>query len=191
MSDGEWVVDLRDRTTYAAEHLTGTIGIALGQQFASYLGWLIPWGTPLTLIGETPEQVADAQRQLVRIGIDRPAGAAIAQPADLTDAGELRGYPRATFADIAEARENGRPPVVLDVRRDDERAAGFIPGSAHVPLHSLLERLDEVPEGRLWVHCGAGFRASIAASLLARAGHAVVLVNDDYGKAVVSGLSTG
>jgi len=46
IADGEWVVDLRDRTAYAAGHLTGTIGIALGQQFATYLGWLIPWSHP-------------------------------------------------------------------------------------------------------------------------------------------------
>ena len=55
---GEWVVDLRDRTAYAAEHIGGTIGIALGTQFSTYLGWLIPWDTPLTLIGESAEQVA-------------------------------------------------------------------------------------------------------------------------------------
>ncbi|MGI8695563.1 MAG: MBL fold metallo-hydrolase, partial [Mycobacteriales bacterium] len=57
---GEWVVDLRDRTAYAADHLTGSISIALGQQFATYLGWLIPWGIPLTLLGETAEQITGA-----------------------------------------------------------------------------------------------------------------------------------
>jgi hypothetical protein len=28
------------------------LGIALGQQFSTYLGWLISWGTPLTLVGD-------------------------------------------------------------------------------------------------------------------------------------------
>ena len=191
ITDGEWIVDLRDRTAYAVEHLRGTIGVALGQQFATYLGWLIPWGTPLTLIGETAQQVAEAQRQLVRIGIDRPAGAAVAQPADLAQAGELGGYRQATFADIVEARAGGREPVVLDVRRDDERDSGFIDGSIHLPLHSLLDHLHEVPDGTLWVHCAAGFRASIAASLLDRAGHHVVLVDDDYANAVACGLASG
>jgi hydroxyacylglutathione hydrolase len=188
---GEWVVDLRDRTAFAAEHVGGTIGIALGQQFSTYLGWLIPWGTPLTLIGESVEQVSDAQRQLVRIGIDRPAGSALGGPAELASPDEIRSYPTSTFAALAQAREQDEAPVVLDVRRDDERASGFIPGSAHIPLHSLLQRLDEVPDGRLWVHCAAGFRASIAASLLDRAGHNVVLIDDDYSAAVESGLATG
>ena len=43
--------------------------------------------------------------------------------------------------------------MVLDVRRDDEWAAGHIPGALHVPLHDLLHRLDEIPRQQLWVHC--------------------------------------
>lgn len=183
---GEWVVDLRDRTAYAAEHIGGTVGVALGREFATHLGWIIPWGTPLTLIGEDAGQIADAQRRLARIGIDRPDGSALGSPRDLADPAALRGYPRATFADVAHA-----DGVVLDVRRDDERAHGGIPGSVHVPLHALLDRLDEVPAGRVWVHCAAGFRAGIAASLLARSGRDVVLVDDDYAGAVRSGLATG
>lgn len=188
---GEWVVDLRERTAYAAGHIGGTIGIALGQQFSTYLGWLIPWDTPLTLIGEGPQQVAEAQRQLVRIGIDRPAGAAFGQPDELAAPDELRQYPRAMFDTLADAQARGDAPVVLDVRRDDERVHGFIPGSTHIPLHSVLTCLDEVPDGTLWVHCASGFRASIAASLLDRAGHNVILVDDDYAKAVESGLASG
>ena len=39
------------------------------------------------------------------------------------------------------------------------------------------------------VHCAGGFRVSIAASLLARAGHNVILVDDDYSTAVESGFA--
>lgn len=172
---GEWVVDLRSRTAFATEHLAGTIGISLGQDFATYLGWLIPWETPLTLLAETAGQVADAQRQLVRIGIDRPSGAAVGPPKDLANEVALRSYQTATFDNLARQRD----AVVLDVRRDDERANGHIPGSTHIPLHALTDRLGEVPAGRLWVHCASGYRAAIAASLLDRAGRDVVLVDDD------------
>ena len=77
---GEWVVDLRARRAFAAGHVAGTLSFDLDGSFATYLGWLIPWGTPLTLLGQTSEQVAEAQRELVRIGIDRPAGAATGHP---------------------------------------------------------------------------------------------------------------
>jgi glyoxylase-like metal-dependent hydrolase (beta-lactamase superfamily II)/rhodanese-related sulfurtransferase len=176
IGEGEWVVDLRSKTAFAAEHLVGTIGIGLGQHFATYLGWLIPWKTPLTLIAETPQQITDAQRQLVRIGIDRPRGAAVGTPDELAADLALRSYPTATFDELA--RENDA--IVLDVRRDDERARGHIPGSIHIPLHALLTRLDELPAGRLWVHCASGYRASIATSLLDRDGRDVVLVDDDF-----------
>jgi glyoxylase-like metal-dependent hydrolase (beta-lactamase superfamily II) len=79
---GEWVVDLRARAVFAAAHLPGSLNVGLDGEFATYVGWLIPWGTPLTLLGETPEQVARAQRELVRIGIDRVAGAATGHPED-------------------------------------------------------------------------------------------------------------
>ena len=75
---GEWVVDLRARRAFAAGHLAGTLSFDLDGSFATYLGWLIPWDTPLTLLGQTREQVAEAQRELVRIGIDRPRAAATA-----------------------------------------------------------------------------------------------------------------
>src|SRR5205814_2292435 len=68
---GEWVVDLRSRTAFAGGHLRGTLDFEAGDSMATYLGWLIPWGTPLTLIGETADQVATAQRDLARIGIER------------------------------------------------------------------------------------------------------------------------
>ena len=200
---GQWVVDLRDGTAYASNHVDGSIGIALGQHFATYLGWLMPWGEPITLIGESPEEVAAAQRQLVRIGVDQLAGAATGSAQELSAGQPTASYRRATFDELPEQLQptrHGHPhhpgtgrnnePIVLDVRRDDERDKGFIPGSAHVPLHQLLDRLDEVPAGQLWVHCASGYRASIAASLLNRAGRDIVWIDDEYDQAVAAGLTT-
>jgi len=182
---GEWVIDLRDRAAYAKHHLAGTISIMLGDQFSTYLGWVIPWGAPLTLIGETPEQVADAQRQLVRIGIDHLAGAATGSLDQLAPGHPTRSYRRATFEELAGTPE----AVVLDVRRDDEVASGRIQGSTHIPIDQLTDRLHEVPHGLVWVHCASGFRASIAASILDRAGHEVVQIDDDYEQAEKAGLT--
>ncbi len=115
IGNGEWVVDLRDRKAYAAEHIGGTVSIALGEQFTTYLGWLFPWGSPLTLVGESELQVLDAQRQLIRIGIDR-LDAVAADINDLSRPDERRTYRRVTFIDLATIP---RDAMVLDVRRDD------------------------------------------------------------------------
>src|SRR6056297_2033892 len=74
---GEWVVDLRSRTAYARDHVTGTVNVEVGNSFITYLAWIVPWGMNVTLIGDTQEEVAEAQRQMVRVGIDRPAAQAI------------------------------------------------------------------------------------------------------------------
>ena len=40
----------------------------------------------------------------------------------------------------------------------------------------------------MWVYCGSGYRASIAASILDRPGRKMVLINDDYDNANAAGL---
>jgi glyoxylase-like metal-dependent hydrolase (beta-lactamase superfamily II)/rhodanese-related sulfurtransferase len=181
---GEWVVDLRQRRMFAADHLAGTIGIELADPFSTYLGWLLPWGTPITLLGDTAAQVAEAQRQLVRIGIDRPNGASTGGPDKWAPDHDRRSYRAVEFRDISALTEI----TILDVRRDDERADGYIEGSLHIPIQELSDRMGDLPDTTLWVHCASGFRASIGASLLDRAGRNVVLIDDAYDNAAEAGL---
>jgi hydroxyacylglutathione hydrolase len=186
---GEWVVDLRNRVAFTAGHVAGTLNFGLDGSFATYLGWLIPWGTPVTLLGETPELVDEAQRELVRIGIDRPAAYATGTPTEWAGGEDLATLPRATFADLAQVRHH-RTVAVLDVRRNLEAAEARIEGSVHIPLHELLRRLDEVPLGEVWVHCAAGYRATIAASVLVGQGRRAVVVDDDFDRARADGVLT-
>ncbi|WP_341718074.1 MBL fold metallo-hydrolase [Micromonospora sp. FIMYZ51] len=195
MAAGEWVVDLRHRKAYAMSHLAGTISLGLDGPMSTWLGWLIEWGTPITLLAETPEQVADAQRELVRIGIDRPAAQATGGPnewaVDPDDLGELMV---ADFPALAAAQAGNipvglpAPQVVLDVRLTNEWRAGHLAGAVHIPLPELPGRLADVPAGPVWVHCGSGYRASVAASLLANAGREVVLIDDSFGRAEAAGV---
>ncbi|WP_433380745.1 MBL fold metallo-hydrolase [Streptosporangium sp. CA-115845] len=194
---GEWVVDLRSRKAFTQRHLAGTLSFGLDGPMSTWLGWMAPWGAPITLLGESAEQVAAAQRELARIGIDRPAAAATGTPeqwagGDGTRLGELTV---ATFAELAAVRDgrNARdlpaPDVVLDVRLRNEWRAGHIDGATHIPLPELPHRLAEIPDGTVWVHCGSGYRAAAASSLLARAGRRVVHIDDNYSQAAESGLT--
>lgn len=101
----------------------------------------------------------------------------------------LRSFPRADFAALKQARDTGEEVVVLDVRRDSERADGYVKGSVHIPVHELHGRSDEVPAGTVWVHCAGGMRAAIAASLLDAAGRDVVAVDDGFDAALDAGLT--
>ncbi len=176
---GEWVVDLRSRTAYARDHVTGTVNVEVGNSFITYLAWIVPWGMPVTLIGDTQEEVSEAQRQMVRVGIDRPAAQALGG-IDAYGRGLDRGsYRMDTLDTLAKKMADEEHLHVLDVRRHDERSTGGIKGSIHIPIHELERRMDEVPtDGEVWVHCASGYRASIATSLLARAGRTPVLLDD-------------
>ncbi|MDR6978401.1 glyoxylase-like metal-dependent hydrolase (beta-lactamase superfamily II)/rhodanese-related sulfurtransferase [Streptomyces sp. 3330] len=189
LAAGEWVVDLRNRVAFAEGHVAGSFNFEADGKIATYLAWMIPWGKPVTLLAESAEQLAAAQRELVRVGIDRPAAAATGTPREWTAEGAtLASFPRSTFAGLA-ARRASDGIVVLDVRRDSERAAGHIAGSVHIPIHQLHKRLGEVPDGTVWVHCAGGMRAAIAASLLDASGRDVVAVDEGFDAAEAAGLT--
>ena len=183
---GEWVVDLRNRKAFAAGHVPGAVNFGLDGAFSTYLGWLITWGTPVTLLGETADDVAEAQVELARIGIDRPAAHATGGPEDWTDEAPA-SYQVGTFADLVQVRHH-RDVLVLDVRRTEEHDQGHVDGAVNIPLHELRERLHEVPDVEVWVHCESGYRSSIASSLLDAAGRTVVSVDDDFDNAEDAGL---
>jgi rhodanese-related sulfurtransferase len=182
---GEWVIDLRHRRAFAAGHVPGSLSFEYGDNLASNLGWLLPPGTPVTLIGDSPGQVAGAQRDLTRIGVDRLAGAAVSQPRGR--GGRLASYPVSDFTGLAGARRH-QPVTVVDVRRRLEWSGGHLEGAVHIPLHHLPGRIPDLPPGPLWVHCQAGYRASVAASLLHAAGRTVTAIDDDFSRAAQAGL---
>ncbi|WP_159232829.1 MBL fold metallo-hydrolase [Mycolicibacterium vanbaalenii] len=184
---GEWVVDLRTRTAFAAGHLGGTLGFELSDSFVTYLGWLYSWGSPLTLIGETKDQIADARRELARIGVDNLTGAAVGEITTLAGDAPLRSYRVADFAGLA-AEIDKNTSTVLDVRQSGEYDDGHVRGALNIPLHELSKRIDDVPGGEVWVHCASGYRSSIAASMIDRPGRTVVLVDDTFDNAEKLGL---
>jgi rhodanese-related sulfurtransferase len=193
---GEWVVDLRNRVAFAEGHLAGSLNFDGSGQLATHLAWLLPWGKPVTLLADTAEEIAAAQRELARVGIDRPAAAATGPAGQWApDGEELRSFRRADFAALADAvaaaREAGATPVVVDVRRRSERAtAGWVTGSVHLPLHELPRRIGELPPGTVWVHCAGGLRAAIAASFLDTAAREVIAIDDGFATARDLGLVT-
>jgi hydroxyacylglutathione hydrolase len=186
---GEWVVDLRNRTAFAAGHLDGTLGFELSNSFVTYLGWLYTWGAPLTLIGNDKDQITDARRELVRIGIDHLTGAAVGDIHTLTDGATLRSYRVADFTDLA--KEIGDDNfTVLDVRQHGEYHDSHIPGALNIPLHQLADRTSEVPSGQVWVHCASGYRSSIAASMIDQPDRTVILIDDTFDHAEKLDLTT-
>ncbi|MFN3924776.1 MAG: MBL fold metallo-hydrolase [Pseudarthrobacter sp.] len=175
---GEWVVDLRNRVAFANTHLSGSVSFEYGDgtQFTAFLGWVLPWDEQLTLVGAR-QDVENAIRDLSRIGIDKPDAALGAGPADLAPGAATSSYDSVGWQEVL---QRPKDDPILDVRRADEFAKSHIRDAVNIPLHELLRRLDEVPAGRLWVHCGSGYRSAVAASLLQRAGRDVVHIEASF-----------
>ena len=105
--------------------------------------------------------------------------------------GPTAGWPATSSVRRVDWREyaasRGRD-LVLDVRHAHEHAAGHLPEARHVPLPELWREAARLPAGRIWLYCRSGFRATVAASLLARFGRDVVVVDDDWSRVESVGL---
>lgn len=71
---------------------------------------------------------------------------------------------------VAELLEKGEAQVV-DVRTDEERAAGRIAGSEHLPLERLSQLTEQLDESRPVVfYCRSGDRSGVAAEAFRASG---------------------
>ncbi len=179
VDDGAVVIDLRSAGDHGAGHVAGSISIPFGDSFATWLGWTVRFGSPIVFDLPDPAIWDEAVRWAFRIGFDDvrgylDGGIDAWRQADLavetTDQISVRTLASALDAGGAEA------PFVVDVRQASEYDEGHIPGSIHIGAGDLPSRLDELPRDRtIAVICASGFRSSIGASLLRRAGFANVV----------------
>ncbi len=179
LAQGAVVVDTRAAKDYALGAVPGTINIPYNRSFTTWAGCLLPYDRDIYLItGDdgvgTPKEIAVA---LATIGLDRIAGHFGAN--GLNGRRRDGALQRISAVDRA-AIERGRVSdtvTVLDVRSPAEWREGHVPWARNVPLGGLSDRLDEIPRNRpVVVHCQAGGRAAIAASLLLARGFTDVRV---------------
>jgi len=77
--------------------------------------------------------------------------------------------PELTAAELAAERQNGHGLLLLDCREDYEWRQGYIPGSLHIPMRQIPERLAYLDPATDVVVCAHGNRSySVAGWLIAR-----------------------
>jgi rhodanese-related sulfurtransferase len=74
-----------------------------------------------------------------------------------------------TAADLIAERQNGGQPILLDCREDHEWRQARIPGSLHIPMRQIPNRISEIdPTADIVVVCAHGQRSySVAGWLIA------------------------
>jgi hydroxyacylglutathione hydrolase len=138
---------------------------------------VVPYDQPLLLVAAQPAHAAEAARALVRVGLDEIRGYLDGGMEAWVEAGY--GVSRLRQASPAELLENlSREPSirVLDVRSDDEWEGGHVCGATHVMGGYLPDRARELARDArpIAVVCQTGYRSTVAASVLERAGAADV-----------------
>ncbi len=186
--------DVRPIGDFSAGHIPGALSIPLRPQFATWLGWLVPPGTPLVIVrtpDQDPEEVAWQAR---KVGYDQLAGELAGGMKARREAGAaVRSIPLVTAAQLPDIGTANLE--VLDVRQDSEFRSGHVPGARHVELGVLADRAARLPARPTVVMCGHGERAMGAASLLAREGRTQVSVliggPSEWSSATARPLTTG
>ena len=190
---GEWIVDLRSREVFSQGHIPGSVNFDLDGAFINYLAWMMPWGTPLTLVGATTQQIEAAMRELARVGIATPKSQAVGDPRFWMADGELPAVTRRVDFDTVKTEWAARPDaIVMDARQILEWENGHIEGAVFIPFYEVLDRLADIPRDRdVYVYCGSGYRSGAVVSMLGRLGYDnLVHVDDDFGNAAKAGLAT-
>jgi hydroxyacylglutathione hydrolase len=168
---GAQLLDTRDPDEFGAAHLKGSINIGLGGQYATWAGTVLDRTHPIVIIADPGRENESAVR-LGRIGFDHIAGYLQNGLRSLELRPDLVAFTERLSVQFAsELLSSSEPPVIVDVRAPRERGQKHIAGSVSLPLNHLAEKLDTLPnDRRLLVYCAGGYRSSIAASLLQRAG---------------------
>ena len=170
VAGGAEIVDVRGVPAFAAGHLPGSLSIPWREQFAPWLGWLVPRDRPVVFVADEPVDRRDLMWAALTVGFPAPAG----ELAGGVAAWRAAGRAVATTPVLDPSAAKGRH--VVDVRQRAEFTHAHAPGALHLELGALPGRAGELPDTPLLVHCGHGERAMTAASLLARAGRTDVAV---------------
>lgn len=166
------LLDLRRPEAFGGAHIPGSISIGLGQNLSMWAAWVLPYDVPILLIGDANTDIEEAQRSLVRIGMDTAVGSLRGGISSWLESGRKQGHiAQASVQELREALSGPDGVIVLDARSPDEWKSGHIAGAIHIPGGDLPKQISEVPGDKpLYVICGSGYRSSIATSILARSG---------------------
>lgn len=162
------VLDVRDKADFVKGFVPNSIFIGLDGSFAPWAGEMIPdLQQPILLVVEAGRE-AEAVERLSRVGYDNTLGYLQGGiPAWQAAGGEIDSIDTIGVDQFNGPLLGGEAIHILDVRKKSEYEGGHLSSSVNIPLSSLSARMHELtPENTYYLHCGSGYRSTIAATLL-------------------------
>jgi hydroxyacylglutathione hydrolase len=168
-----FILDTRSILAFGGGHVPGALHISARPELSPWAGWMLPFEAPLLLVLDRDNLLPDIVALLWRVGFTRFAGYLVGG----MKAWDNHGYPLAKVPQLTvhELHENGDGAQILDVRTPAEWEDGHIPRARHIFVPELAKNLEQLDRTKpVITYCDSGFRASIAASFLQRAGFSEV-----------------
>jgi glyoxylase-like metal-dependent hydrolase (beta-lactamase superfamily II) len=161
--DDAIVLDVRDAHAFAEGHRPGAVNVPVsGSAFGTKAAFVLP-ERPIVVDAADEAEARLAAQHLSAVGVFDVLGWRVG-------GGNERVEP--VTIDELERRLAADEILLYDVREADERDAGFIPGSCHLPYRNARQAAENGLCGELPIVtiCESGPRAAIAASVLHAAG---------------------
>lgn len=171
--EGILVIDARPREQFRERHVKGAYNIPDGLKFETWLGSIVSPEETFYLVAESAEQRERLLEKTAKIGYEGNVyGAMAGLPAAAGPSGEEEIYGSHEAALPADFDTHPEKYTIIDARSRSEFSAGaYFPDALNLPLPEIRDRAREIPLNKpLAVHCAAGYRSGIAASIL----HALV-----------------
>jgi hydroxyacylglutathione hydrolase len=162
-----YIVDLRDAAAYAKSHIPNSVNIALRGRLETWVGTMIPWGSPLVLTGSR-EEIDEAVYRLHRVGY---AAGELLFDDWISASLPLKSFELMEPAVLYDAMKSGTAPVIVDVRLPAEWMGLRIGQVINLPLNQLSvlsSKLD--PSQPVVAVCNSAYRSSLALGILEQRG---------------------
>lgn len=173
-SNPEVWIDVRNPEKFSQGHIKNSLNIPLGASFCNWAGSVLFEDRDLGIMADNKKDLSEARDNLKLIGFDQVCTARIWHKEELAKQFVIETLPMESVNGLLHWLKEASA-CVIDVRTQAEWNQGHILGALHIELATLAGQRQNVPQNQpLFVICGSGFRASVAASFLNKMGFSSV-----------------
>lgn len=171
-ASGALILDVRDNHEFAKGFIPQSVNIGLDGDFAPWVGALIAdVNQPILLVtGKGAEE--EAVTRLSRVGFDNILGFLDGGFKAWEESGKETDFVNRISAEQFETEIKEKEAKIIDIRRESEYNAEHIHEAYSMPLAYINEWINRLqPEEHFYMHCGSGYRSTMAASILQARGY--------------------
>lgn len=169
---GALILDTRQGLVFCRGHIPQSINIGIDGDFAPWAGAMIGNVNQPILLVTAHGREKESVTRLSRVGFDNVLGHLSGgfdswKGAD-KEVDIIQTITAEKFAETVKLDQD----TVIDVRKDSEYHAGHVSEALSMPLASINEWVKDInPSQHFYLHCQAGYRSMIAASILQARGY--------------------